>query len=106
MPILIGKQTTICTYITLYSYTVHCTIRTRAHSVRRQQGERTSEESEIVTHKHATEVVKKRCFNHLAKRVDSRAILLLISTSVWALTIWINKQTNINILNKTNKLNK
>ena len=59
-----------------------------------------------MTHKHATEDVRKICFNHLAKKVDSRAILLLISIYFWALTIWIIKQTNIDIVNKTNKLNK
>ena len=60
----------------------------------------------MVTYKHVTEVVRNRFVNHLAKRVDSRAILLLIATSVGALIIWIIKQTNTNIANQTNKLNK
>ena len=60
----------------------------------------------MVTYKHVTEVVRNRCVNHQAKRVDSRAILLLIATSVGALIILIIKQTNINIANQTNKLNK
>ena len=60
----------------------------------------------MVTYKHVTEVVRNRFVNHLAKRVDSRAILLLIATSVEALIIWIIKQTNANIAGQTNKLNK
>ena len=60
----------------------------------------------MVTYKHVTEVVRNRFVNHLAKRVDSRAILLLIATSVGALIIWIIKQTNTNIASQTNKLNK
>ena len=60
----------------------------------------------MVIYKHVTEVVRNRCVNHPAKRVDSRAILLLIATSVGALIIWIIKQTNTNIANQTNKLNK
>ena len=60
----------------------------------------------MVTYKHVTEVVRNRCVNHQAKRVDSRAILLLIATSVGALIIWIIKQTNTNTANQTNKLNK
>ena len=60
----------------------------------------------MVTYKHVTEVVRNRCVNHQAKRVDSRAIVLLIATSVWALIILIIKQTNTNIANQTNKLNK
>ena len=60
----------------------------------------------MVTYKHVTEVVRNRFVNHLAKRVDSRAILLLIATSVEALIIWIIKQTNANIASQTNKLNK
>ena len=60
----------------------------------------------MVTYKHVTEVVRNICDNHLAKRVDSRAILLLIATSVGALMIWTSKQTNITIANQTNKLKK
>ena len=60
----------------------------------------------MVTYKHVTEVVRNRFVNHLAKRVDSRAILLLIATSVGALIIWIIKQTNTNIASQTNKPNK
>ena len=60
----------------------------------------------MVTYKHVTEVVRNICVNHQAKRVDSRAILLLIATSVGALIIFIIKQTNTNIANQTNKLNK
>ena len=44
-----NKQTVNCTCITLYTFTVHCTIRTRAQSVRRQHEKRTSEKSEMVT---------------------------------------------------------
>merc|ERR1712081_138132 len=102
---LSNKQIIKCTCITLYNCTVNCTIRTRAQSVRRQQRKRTSQESEMVTYKHVTEVVRNGFVNHPAKRVDSRAILLLIATSVEALIIWIIKQTNANIANQTNKLN-
>ena len=82
------------------------TTRYRAQSVRRQQRKRTSQESEMVSYKHVNEVVRIRCVKHQAKRVDSRAILLLIGTSVGALIILIIKQTNTNIANQTNKLNK
>ena len=60
----------------------------------------------MVTYKHVTEVVRNRFVNHLAKRVNSKAILLLIATSVGALINWIIKQTITNIANHTNKLNK
>ena len=60
----------------------------------------------MVTYKHVTEVVRNRCVNCQAKRVYSRAIVLLIATSVWALIIMTIKQTNTNIANQTNKLNK
>ena len=67
---------------------------------------RNSEKSEMVTHKHVTEVVRNTCVNHQSKRMDSRAIALLIANSVGALIIWIIKQTNTNTANQTNKLNK
>jgi len=98
-----NKQTIKCTCIILYNYTVHCNIRTREQSVRRQHRKRNSEKSEMVTYKHVTEVVGNRSDNHQAKRVDSRAIVLLIATS---LIILIMKQTNTKIANQTNKLNK
>ena len=60
----------------------------------------------MVTYKHVTQVVRNRCINHLAKRVDSRALLLQIATPIGALIIWITKQTNTNIANQTNKLKK
>ena len=60
----------------------------------------------MVTYKHVNEVVRNRYIKHQAKRVDSRAILLLSETSVGALIIWIIKQANTNIANHTNKLNK
>ena len=50
--------------------------------------------------------VRNICVNHQAKRVNSRAILLIIATSVGALIILIIKQTNTNIANPTNKLKK
>ena len=59
----------------------------------------------MVTYKHVTEVVRNRCVNHQSKRMDSRAIVLLIATSVGALIISIIKQTNTNTANQTNKLN-
>ena len=60
----------------------------------------------MVTYKHVNEVVRNRCVKYQAKRVDSRAILLLSETSVGALINLIIKQTNTNIDNQTNKLNK
>ena len=67
-----------------YSVQLYCIFitRYRAQSVRRQQRKRASQESEMVTYKHVNEVVRNRCVKHQAKRVDSRAILLLIATSV------------------------
>merc|ERR1711954_587898 len=87
-----------------YNYKVHCTIRTRGQSVRRQHRKRNSETSEMVTYTHVTEEVRNRCVNHQAKRVDSRAIYLLIATFIGALIILIIKKTNTNITNQTNKL--
>ena len=60
----------------------------------------------MVTYQHVTEAVRNRCFNPLAKIVDSRALLLLIAISGGALIIWIIRQTKTNIDNQTNKLNK
>ena len=60
----------------------------------------------MVTYKHVNEVVRNRCVKHQANSVDSRAVLLLIATSVGALMILIIKQTNTNIPNQTNKLKK
>ena len=58
---------------------------------------RSSEESEMVIYRQVNEVVRNRSVNHQTKGVDSRATLVLIETSVWALIIWIIKQTNTNI---------
>ena len=55
----------------------------------------------MVTYEHVTEVVRNICVNRQANRVDSRAIVFLIETSVWALIIWIVRQTNTNIANQT-----
>ena len=63
-------------------------------------------ESERVTYNHVTEVVRNKCFNHQARRMDSRAILILIATSVVALIISTIKQTATKIAHQTNKLNK
>ena len=60
----------------------------------------------MVTYKHVNEVVRNICVKHQAKRMDSRAILLLIATLVGALIILVIKQTNTNVANQTNKLNK
>ena len=60
----------------------------------------------MVTYKHVTEVVRNRCVNYQAKRVDSKAILHLVETFVGALIIWIIKQTIRNIVNQSNKQNK
>ena len=60
----------------------------------------------MVTYKHVTEVVRNRCVNHQAKRVDSKAILHLIKTFICTLIIWINKRTHTKFANQTNNLNK
>ena len=60
----------------------------------------------MVTYNHVTEVVRSKCVNHQARRVDSRAILILIATSVGALIIPIIKQTATYIAHQTDKLNK
>jgi len=60
----------------------------------------------MVTYKHVNEVVRNRCVKHQAKRMDSRSILLVITTIVGALIILIIKQTNTNAANQTNILNK
>ena len=59
-----------------------------------------------MTYEHVNEVVRNRCVKHKSKRWDSRATLLPIATYVGALVILIIKQTNTNIVNQTNKLNK
>ena len=64
-----------------------------------------SEESEMVTYKHVTEVVRSKSVYHQARRVDSRAILILIATSDGALIIPTIKQTSTDIGHQTNKLN-
>merc|ERR1711954_243172 len=103
---LSNKKTVKCTCITLYNCTVQTTTRYRAQLARRQQRERTSLEGEMVTYEHVNEVVRNRYFKYKAKRWDSRATVLLIATSVGALIILIIKQTNTNIVNQTNKINK
>ena len=60
----------------------------------------------MVTYNHVTEVVRSKCVNHQARRVDSRAILILIATSVGALIIPIIKQKATYIAHQTNKLSK
>ena len=60
----------------------------------------------MVTYNHVTEVVRSKCVNHQARRVDSRAILILIATSVGALIIPTIKQTATDIAHEANKLNK
>ena len=60
----------------------------------------------MVTYNHVTEVVRNKCVNHQARRVDSRAIHILIVTSVGASIITTIKQTATNIAHQTNKLNK
>ena len=60
----------------------------------------------MVTYNHVTEVVRSKCVNHQARRVDSRAILILIATSVGALIIPTIKQTATYIAHQTNTLNK
>ena len=60
----------------------------------------------MVTYNHVTVVVRNKCVNHQARRVDSRAILIFIATSVGALIISTVKQTATKISHQKNKLNK
>ena len=63
----------------------------------------------MVTYKDATQVLGYRCVYQQAKKVNSRAIFLLIAVKTnlcEASTVWIIKQTNTNFVNQTNKLNK
>ena len=48
----------------------------------------------MVTYKHVTEVVRNSCDNHQAKRVDSRAIVLLIAISVGESEMVTSKHVN------------
>ena len=58
----------------------------------------------MVTYKHITEVVRNRCLNHEAKRVDSNVILLLSATYVGALISW-NIKHKISLSSSINKNN-
>jgi len=60
----------------------------------------------MVIYRHVNEVVRNRCGKHQAKKMDSRAILLIITTFVGHLIILIIKETNTNVANQTNKLDK
>ena len=60
----------------------------------------------MVTYNHVTEVVRSKCVNHQARRVDLRAIVILIATSVGSLLNPTIKQTATDIAHQTNKLNK
>ena len=53
----------------------------------------------MVTYKHVNEVGRNICVKPQAKRMESRAILLLIETLVGALIILVIKQTNTNVAN-------
>ena len=66
-----------CTCITLYNYTGHCTIRTRAQSVRRQHRKRNSEKSKMVTYKYVTEVLRNFFFLRFGGTVPTQDNLLL-----------------------------
>ena len=72
LTIQIVKQTN-CKMYMHYTVQLYCTLyyKDRAQSVRSQQRKRTSQESEMVTYKHVTEVVRNRCVKYKAKRVDS-----------------------------------
>ena len=60
----------------------------------------------MVTYKDAAQVVRYRCVNQQAKKVDLRAIILLLAvkTNLFrALIVWIiNKQTQIELIKLTN----
>ena len=55
----------------------------------------------MVTYKHFNEVARNRCLKRQAKRLDSKAILLEVATSDWALIIWIIKKTQILVIKQT-----
>ena len=56
LTVWIIKQTNCKICIKLYNYTVHCTIKTRAQSVRRQHRKKTSEKNEMVIYNNSTQV--------------------------------------------------
>ena len=60
----------------------------------------------MVTYNYVTEAVRSKFVNHKARRVDSRAILILIATSVGALIDPTIKQPATDIAHQTNKLDK
>ena len=63
-------------------YTVQCTIRTKAQSIRRQHRKRTWEKSDMVTYEDSIQVVRKRLADQHANKMDARTILILISAKV------------------------
>ena len=71
-----------CICITLYNYTVHCTIRTRVQSLRRQQRKRTVEKSEMVTYKDTTQLVIN---NWVLIKINETHIFL----SIWVVSLWV-----------------
>ena len=49
------KKTVKYSQITLYNYTIYCTISTRAQLLKRQHRRRTQKKSEMVTYNHTTQ---------------------------------------------------
>ena len=93
------KQTNYKMYMH-YTVQLHSAIKTKAQLFKRYQGKRTSEKSEILTYKDATQVVRYRCVNQQAKKVNSRAIFLLhaVKTNLcWGINS-LDYQTNKQIL--------
>ena len=70
-------QSVKCTCITLYNKTVHCTIRTRFQSIRRQHRRRTSEKSETVTYKDSSQVATNRWVAFIGRLNLSQTLSLL-----------------------------
>ena len=96
-----------CTCITLYNYIVHCAIRPRAQLVKRYQGKRTSEKSEMLTYKDATQVFRYiyMLINKQRKLIQKLYFCYLQSrpTPFRTLTVWIiSKQTQMLLIKQTN----
>ena len=64
----------------LYNYTVHCTIGTRAQSVKIQQRRRISQESEMVTYK--AELIERVDFPHFCQHIFILACLHISDTEL------------------------
>ena len=81
-----NKQTVKYSFISLYNRTVHCTIRNKAKSVRRQHRKGTSEASEILTYKGTTQVVRNRWVSFIHTRSLGRMVHMLKRLVIYLLS--------------------